>query len=52
MLSNFNCSKIGAHIHQVIALTEVHGIGMLLRPLTVQPLEYKKADHEQYAKNL
>jgi len=52
MLSYFNCFKIGAHIHQVIALAEVHSIGMLLRPLTVQTLEYKKAYNEQDTKNL
>lgn len=52
MLSYFNCFTIGAHIDLVIALTKVHCIGMFLRPLTVTPLEYKKADNEHYTKNL
>jgi len=52
MLSKFNAFRIGAHVDLVIALTKVHGIGMLLRPFTVQPSEDKKADNEHYTKNL
>ena len=52
MLPDFHCFTIGAHIHLVIALTKVQGIGMLLRPQTVLPLQDKKSDNEHDTKNL